>query len=391
MRLSSRSRFYLFIFITLGLLTLYVATGGRDLMGDVKILFSQWFGPRTPRTAFRKIALKENRIGEEDLILWDGAYDVAKSTPLSVELPHREVIHLDNNLLYSAQALRLRLPAGRLLRIRVGSEGQQLFGELFSLNDGTAGRRPVKFLTAENREITHETSRLKGEEFLLVLQTPPWQFTRYELRITTEPVLLFPVAGKDEAAIRSFWGAPRGGGTRKHEGNDIFAPKGTDLLAMTDGEITRLSNTGIGGKTVWLYDHRRGLRYYYAHLDEQLVRKGQQVSRGDVVGTVGNTGNARTTPPHLHFGIYDRGAIDPYPFLQNADEVPAPSPLRLNEPAMKLRVPGGGNHYLRLQPEREGMVIRQLENGEAVTGLGVAGRFWRIKTERGELGYANFD
>jgi len=391
MRLSSKSRFYLFIFIILGLLTLYAGMGGRDLMGDVKGLLSQWFGPRTPRTAFRKLAVSEDRIGEEDLVLWDGAYDVAKNTPLIVALPHREVVHLDNNLLYSAQAMRLHLPAGRLLRIRVDSEGQELFGELFRLKDGAASKRPAKFLTAEKREITYETPWLQGEELLLVLQTPPWQFTRYELQITTEPLLLFPVAGKDEKAIQSFWGAPRDGGKRKHEGNDIFAPKGTDLLALTDGEITRLTNTGIGGKTVWLYDRERDLRYYYAHLDEQLVRKGQRVNRGDVVGTVGNTGNARTTPPHLHFGIYDQGAIDPYPFLQRTDELPAASPLRLNEPAMAMQVPKRGSHYLRLSPERGGAVIRQLNNGEAVTGLGVTGRFWRVKTERGEIGYANFD
>lgn len=391
MRLSSKSRFYLFIFLILGLLTLYAAMGGRDLVGDVKGLFSQWFGPRTPRTAFRKIAVKDGRIGENDLVLWDGAYDVAKTTAVSVALPHREVVHLDNNLLYSAQAMRLRLPAGRLLRIRVESEGKELFGELFRLKGGAAAKRPTKFLTSEYREITYETPWLQGEELLLVLQTPPWQFTRYELQLTTEPLLLFPVAGKDEKAIQSFWGAPRDGGKRKHEGNDIFAPKGTDLLALTDGEITRLTNTGIGGKTVWLYDRDRDLRYYYAHLDEQLVRKGQWVNRGDVVGTVGNTGNARTTPPHLHFGIYDRGAIDPYPFLQRTDELPAASPLRFSEPAMAMQVPKRGSHYLRLSPEREGKVIRQLKNGEAVTGLGVTGRFWRVKTERGEIGYANFD
>jgi len=57
---------------------------------------------------------------------------------------------------------------------------------------------------------------------------------------------------------------------------------------------------------------------------------------------------------------------------------------------MAMQVPKRGSHYLRLSPEREGKVIRQLKNGEAVTGLGVTGRFWRVKTE-GEIGYANFD
>ncbi|MEM9929267.1 MAG: peptidoglycan DD-metalloendopeptidase family protein [Bacteroidota bacterium] len=165
------------------------------------------------------------------------------------------------------------------------------------------------------------------------------------------------------------------------------------MRAIISGEITRLTNSGIGGKTVWLYDRERDLRYYYAHLSEQLVRKGEWVDRGDVVGTVGNTGNAIYTPPHLHFGIYagSGGAIDPYPFLQRADKLPAVSPLSLREPAQAMSVPKRGSHYLRLTPERGGTVIRQLTNGEAVVGLGITGRFYRIKTDRGEIGYANFD
>lgn len=375
----------------LGLLTLYAGCGGRDLLGDTKTFLQQLFGPGTPRSAYRKTALKERKIGEQDLALWDGAYEVAKSTPLSVGLPHREEMHLDNQLLHSAQAMRLRIPAGRLLRIRASTVAPQLFGELFRLKGGAPGKRPAEYFTDGKLEITYETPWLHGEELLLVLQTPAWQFTRYDLQITTEPVLLFPVEGKDEKAIQSFWGAARDGGARKHEGNDIFAPKGTNLLALTDGEITRLTNTGIGGNTVWLYDRERGLRYYYAHLDEQLVTQGQRVARGDVVGTVGNTGNARTTPPHLHFGIYDNGAIDPFPFLQNADELPAVSPLAQDQPAAPLQVPARGSHALRLSPARDGAVIRQLENGETVTGLGVTGRFYRVKTERGEVGYVNFD
>lgn len=391
MRLSSQSRFTLFIFLILGLLTLYAGCGGRDLLGDTKAFLQQLFGPGTPRAAYRKTALKEGKLGEQDLALWDGAYEVAKSTPLSVSLPHREEMHLDNQLVYSAQSLRLRIPAGRLLRIRVQTQAAALFGELFRLKGGAAGKRPAEYFTEGKREITYETPWLHGEELILVLQAPAWQFTRYDLQITTEPVLLFPVEGKDEKAIQSFWGAPRDGGARKHEGNDIFASKGTPLLALTDGEITRLTNTGIGGNTVWLYDRERDLRYYYAHLDEQLVRQGQRVQRGDVVGTVGNTGNARTTPPHLHFGIYDNGAIDPYPFLQNADELPAASPLVLDQPAAALTVPARGSHALRFSPAGDGAVIRQLQNGEKVTGLGLTGRFYRIKTGRGEIGYANFD
>ena len=391
MPLSSRSRFHLFVFLILAVLLTYAGCGGRDLIGDTKSFISRLFGPKTPRAAYRKEALKEGWATDLEVEVWDRTFDVAKTTPLTAALPHREAFRLNDELTLSAQSFRLRLPAGRLLTISARAEGE-LFGELFRFKSGVANERPAEYFPAEGPDrITYETPWLRGEDLLLVVQTPVGEPTDFELELTTEPVLLFPVAGKDEKAIQSFWGAPRDGGRRKHEGNDIFAPKGTNLLAMADGEITRLTNTGIGGKTVWLYDPERGLRYYYAHLDEQLVRKGRRVRRGDVVGTVGNTGNARTTPPHLHLGIYDGRAVDPYPFLQNADETPAASPLTLDGRAPEMKVPARGNHYLRFTPARDGEVIRQLENGEAVTGLGVSGRFYRIRTGRGEVGYANFD
>lgn len=360
-------------------------------MGDTKSFLARLFGPKTPRTAYQKTMLKEGWATDLEIEVWDKAYGVAKTTPLTVELPHREGMRLDAQLVNSAQSFRLHLPAGRLLKIKAQGSGE-LFGELFRFKSGAPNKRPAEYFPAEGADqITYETPWRHGEDLLFVLQVPIGEPTDYELQLTTEPVLLFPVEGKDEKAIQSFWGVPRDGGRRKHEGNDIFAPKGTNLLALTDGEITRLTNTGIGGKTVWLYDRERSFRYYYAHLDEQLVRKGQRVRRGDVVGTVGNTGNARTTPPHLHFGIYDNGAIDPYPFLQRADELPEASPLRLDGRAVKMNVPVRGNHYLRLTPGRDGEVIRQLDNGEAVMGLGVTGPFYRVKTGRGEVGYANFD
>jgi len=204
---------------------------------------------------------------------------------------------------------------------------------------------------------------------VLVVQAAPWRFVDYELQLTSEPVLQFPVEGKDEKAIQSFWGAPRDGGRRKHEGNDIFAPKGTPLLALTDGKITRVNNGGLGGKTVWLYDAERGLRYYYAHLDEQLVTKGQRVRRGDVVGTVGNTGNARTwylrqrSDRPLPF-LTGRGRPPPRSFVPNhctcgpakcatlRQPLPAPEPCprRPRDPATRQR---RSSHH----PQRHGAIL----------------------------------
>jgi peptidoglycan LD-endopeptidase LytH len=119
------------------------------------------------------------------------------------------------------------------------------------------------------------------------------------------------------------------------------------VVSATDGVVTRVGEGGLGGRVVWVWNPARGLLLYYAHLDEQLVRTGEPVRRGDILGTVGNTGNARTTPPHLHFGIYHRGigAIDPYWFIApkqvtsppraTASAFPSPAALDQGGPARR--------------------------------------------------------
>src|SRR5690606_27632559 len=137
------------------------------------------------------------------------------------------------------------------------------------------------------------------------------------IHIYTQPSLGFPVAGKGNANIQSLWGADRDRGARRHEGVDIFAARGTAVIAVTDGIIVRSGAYGLGGEQVWLRDRLFGISIYYAHLDSIHVYPRQRVEKGDTLGFVGNTGNARTTSPHLHFGIYSRyGAVDPLPYIR---------------------------------------------------------------------------
>ena len=127
--------------------------------------------------------------------------------------------------------------------------------------------------------------------------------------------ILMPVDGVRVAQITDTWGAPRSGG-RRHQGQDIFAERGTAIYSATDGFVTRIADSGLGGKHVFVTG-AGGLRYYYAHLDNWAeIAYGEKVTTSTILGYVGNTGNAITTPPHLHFGVYTAsGAIDPLPLL----------------------------------------------------------------------------
>lgn len=133
---------------------------------------------------------------------------------------------------------------------------------------------------------------------------------------TSEPPthLPNPVVTDRPQRVANSWGAARSGG-RAHEGIDIFAPKGTPVVSTTRGVVTRAGTNRLGGQFVGVLGP--GLEWhYYAHLDRfGAFREGDIVQPGDVLGYVGNTGNARGTQPHLHYGIYRGGAKNPYPRL----------------------------------------------------------------------------
>lgn len=149
----------------------------------------------------------------------------------------------------------------------------------------------------------------------------------YHSLLPSEPdtALRMPVAGVRVTQVADTWGAPRGAG-RLHEGQDIFAPRGTAIYSATPGYVYRINTTPVGGLVVWIAG-AGGRRYYYAHLHTWGdIYEGQWVDTNTVIGYVGNTGNAITTPPHLHFGIYsgssrtcDRMVYDPLPLLVNRD------------------------------------------------------------------------
>ena len=143
-----------------------------------------------------------------------------------------------------------------------------------------------------------------------------------------------PVKGVSMRALRDTFGAPRPG-DRMHQGVDIFAPRGTPVAATTRGFVARIGENSLGGTVVWVLGPG-GDRHYYAHLDSVAdIKTGQRILPGDILGMVGTTGNARGTPPHLHYGIYRRGngAVNPFPLLI---DMPAIRPARLprnNAPA----------------------------------------------------------
>ena len=128
--------------------------------------------------------------------------------------------------------------------------------------------------------------------------------------------LAMPVQDVTKKQVANTWGAPRGT-DRTHEGQDIFAPKGTPIYSATTGYVYKVGENNLGGQTVSVIG-AGGRVYYYAHLDQYApgIEVGDPVSTRTLLGYVGTTGNAQGTPPHLHFGVYtSSGAINPLPLI----------------------------------------------------------------------------
>jgi murein DD-endopeptidase MepM/ murein hydrolase activator NlpD len=141
---------------------------------------------------------------------------------------------------------------------------------------------------------------------------------------TREPdaKIAMPLEEVSKAQIANTWHAPRGN-DRLHEGQDIFAARGTPVFSATEGYIVNIGENNLGGQTVSVIG-AGGRTCYYAHLDSYAphIAEGDYVTRQTLLGYVGTTGNAAGTPPHLHFGVYaPGGAINPLPLLSDR---PAP-------------------------------------------------------------------
>jgi peptidoglycan LD-endopeptidase LytH len=274
---------------------------------------------QTPHEAYadglRRAGLADTALGQA----WLAAADAALRSPQAATLP------VTMTTKYPAAeprafGYRLTLQRGRVLRVEVtpGSDEPTLvFLDLFRL-DGDPEREPRHLASADRGELRLEREIERDGDYLLRIQPEVLRSGTFRISQGTAAALHFPVEGRTATAVQSFFRDERDAGRREHHGIDIFAPRNTPVLAATRGVVTSVGTNNLGGNVVWLWDPRRGHSQYYAHLERQAVSAGQAVQPGDVLGYVGNTGNARTTAPHLHFGIYARGEgpIDPLPFVE---------------------------------------------------------------------------
>jgi peptidoglycan LD-endopeptidase LytH len=330
----------------------------------------------------------ENRIKEAGLDKtslgrkWLIAADESLIKPVIITIPYSESGYFSAEK-PTAIGLRFALTRGEKIKINLDERPAgsiRLFVDLFrSSTDNTKS----EFLAAADTlktEIEYEVNRTG--EYLLRIQPELLASGEYLLSISAGPSLAFPVPKGD---IRSIWGDPRDAGGRTHEGVDIFAPKKTPALAAADGRISRVNENRLGGKVVWLNVADKDYTLYYAHLDSQLVSDGQRVRKGDTVGLIGNTGNARTTPAHLHFGIYSfNGAIDPFPFVNPIARLPLQITASTKLVGWPARTTSSAKFFT--SPHGKAAAI-PLERFAFLEVIAATSGWYRVKSPDGSIGY----
>jgi len=174
-------------------------------------------------------------------------------------------------------------------------------------------------------------SRISGLVLVFAVLTLPLAgchqaSVRYNVRysaLLSQPlpgVLPIPVDGVTRGQLRNTWGMAREGG-RHHQGIDIFAPRNTPVRSVTEGVVEFKGMRGLGGQVVYVVGPG-GYRHYYAHLEEYGPQaEGDWVAAGEVIGYVGNSGNAAISSTHLHYGLYSPAgrAVNPYAWLRSGE------------------------------------------------------------------------
>jgi len=366
-------------------LTAVLALGACEEVEQVQDRFRDMTPHEAYLASLEVAGLTETALGRD----WVRAARTAVDDAMEVSLPFQEEGFITPED-PGATAYRVRVGRGQRLTAEVtldSEEETQVFVDIFRAPEEEGDPyRPV--LSSDSVPGTFEHEPWRGGEFVVRIQPELLRGGTYRVVLRLEAQLAFPVEGHSPRSIQSAWGAERDAGRRSHEGVDIFARRGTPVVATSDGVVNRVRETPIGGKIVWLRDAARNANIYYAHLDSQAVVSGQQVHRGDTLGFVGNTGNARTTPPHLHFGVYRRGegAVNPDPFIRQPTGSLVDLDADLSQLGAYVRLRDDGTR-LRARPSRRADILREMDDETPMRVLRGSGDWFRVRLPDGAEGY----
>ena len=311
MKLSIKS-FFIYLF-----LSLIISTCSTEKVPDVN-------HPSNAHEAYlnslKQANLLNTALGKD----WLKVSQKAISDPVMIVAPYQEILFIDS-LAAFAEGYRFSVKEGQEVNFSIdfeGSDSTKIFIDAFRVEGSSNEEYHRKVASGDQFSRSIKFTSHRNLEYIIRLQVELLRGGKCVVTIQKKPILDFPVEGKNMNAVQSFFGDPRDGGKRKHRGLDIFASRHTPVYAPIDGYTQSVGESEVGGLHIWFYNPSNNITLYFAHLQTIEIKSHTKVKAGDLIGTVGNTGNAKTTPPHLHFGIYGyRRAINPYYYLKSTDSI----------------------------------------------------------------------
>lgn len=355
---------------------------------------------------------------------------------IKISIPFKEAFYVSPSSAF-AVSYNFNVKRGQKIKLLVDFKGQKptrLFIDLFRVT-GESIKEWILIASANENEKQLAFEARRNATYAARLQPELLRGGQFTVTIRSAASLVFPVSGKDRHSIGSKFGDPRDGGRRIHKGVDIFAPRDTPVLASSESRVYYAGTTRVGGKVIWLYDSTRHMYFYFAHLQSYSVNKGQTVEAGQIIGFVGNSGNAKTTPPHLHYSIVKprESWIDPYHFIVETNETAeaiSADPNLLGKwartKAKDLSIPvkviaASGKKYRAISPDgvtcyipsvsvesinetiqqqtasleqaikeipkKDSATMEQVDKGEKFFVFGKFKKYWLVKTHNGNTGW----
>ncbi|MBK5212641.1 MAG: M23 family metallopeptidase [Flavobacteriaceae bacterium] len=363
-------------FITLILLGISISSCKEEIQNAAEVIVQQ-----TAREVYEANFPKNDSL----LLQWKNAFENAKRDSLQITLPYSESgVFTEEN--FNVYSYNIQLKEGERIVVQVEKQPDSalVFVDLFQAENESL--KSFKLLKSSEDKQSTLSQEIEKSGFYKVIVQPQMQLQfPFVLKIFAEPLYVFPVIGGSNKSIQGFWADPRDTGSRSHEGIDIFADRGTPVIAITDGVIASVGDHGFGGKQVWLRDDLFGKRIYYAHLDSIAVFEGEKLKIGDTIGFVGNTGNAKDLPSHLHFGIYkSKGAVNPLSFIKKTE-------IQTNEipSSVKKAVSLKNRVDIRKGPASVFKQFGSLKKNDTIIVLGKNQKWFHIQTATSLKGYVN--
>lgn len=374
----------LFRIIPIGLILM----SGIFLLQCQKEIVPKQYRPSTAHARY-KAGLEEAGLGETALGRdWIEASYEALVRPVAMSPPYEEAFFIDSTSAFSV-GYRFEVTRGQRIEVEVTVESRRpirMFIDLFRMPPDSA-KDWIRVASADSAEMRLEFEPRRTADYVVRLQSELLRGGRCRIVIQKVPALAFPVPSRTERSILSFFGDPRDGGRREHHGIDIFGPRHSSITAPAAGRVRYVGESGIGGDVVWLFDSKRYLYYYFAHLQSFSVQRNDEVVLGQEIGTMGNSGNARTTAPHLHFGIYvpGSGPVDPLPFFTKTDTIPDPIRANVGQVGHWMRTTQRARLSSSLTQSNQNNG-RMLDRQSVMRVVAASGNRYRVRLPGGEIG-----